>query len=184
MCIVVACVVGFGSVVSCFNKPLKASAAGGGLLDVKEFVNRYQQNLVAIESALIHDLNNGTLDATTDLGKQALINFAVQSLFNRKLSFYDPYFEFDTDWDDRPINIDFSVGGCTGIFYDSQGGIHCSIINSYDSFQVIAAESDVFQIHVDWDNDFLPRTLTVPGPCHKGFTRLWFIPSTSFAHCS
>lgn len=150
MCIVVACVVAFGSVVSCFNKPLKASASGPDLDIVQDFWRVYNNNLNRIQEAITHDISNGNLDATSSLGKQYLNILAYQVLFKN----YDPDSAmFENDWEHETFSLDMSGSVA---FYRVQGDDTLYTVNVYPvknaSYPYTAVVSNHFNISISLSN--------------------------------
>lgn len=118
MCIVVACVVAFGSAVSCFCKPLKASAVDADLIkeSITHYITVFNNNYSVALQAFQHDLNNGTFDATSSLARQAGKQVMLQYLNMMTLNGFGYDDMWNVDWNNLPNSISFSGHGTSGFY--------------------------------------------------------------------
>ena len=81
LCLTLVILIICGSVVSCIGKPVSASAVDvtDAVSMVKDFRDQYLHNLGVVEDAILTDIQNGNLDASSSVGRQVLDSFAFQS---------------------------------------------------------------------------------------------------------
>lgn len=135
---ILACIV-FIAMVSC--EPIRASASNE--IDfaqmISDFKAEYMRRLKEAQNAINEDIINGNLDATSDLGKEYLKDFAIQQSYIY-LPALAPVFEaadfalegIPTDYFTEHPTIDISVSGGVGLYRTkSDGDIKTCTISTF-----------------------------------------------------
>lgn len=99
------------------------------------YKEQLEQGLQETENALITDIKNGNIDATSALAKQRMQAYALQQLALTSPALYDIYHYADlaiqgipTDYFDNPSEISISGSGMGAYYYNSSGNLNVSFL--------------------------------------------------------
>ena len=137
LCVILALFITVGTVCSCVSKSLSTSAEGepdpGSIIQMAwNYGNNYIHNMEVVESAFKHDLDTGTIDATSDLAKQIACAVLYQKLMTmdtdlliqeaaESLTFQ----RFSENWSNIPDSYLVASDTCSaGFCKDTEGGYH------------------------------------------------------------
>lgn len=118
--------------VSCFYMPIRARAETlppETIYAIRQWLEDFSDNIDTAALALSLDLQNGNLDYTSELGKQAMQQVAIQYLIHEALALeYAPYF-LDLNLD-IPQTFEISGSGYGGLYYNDSGRLRfCTLYN-------------------------------------------------------
>lgn len=165
LCLCLACFILAGFCVSCFHSPVTACADSVDPVFMAQqadnYRNQLEQNLQAIESAVLTDIKNGNLDATSALGRQYLQAVAIQAACLNSPTFQAIYrsanLVLDGIPDDlfyNPSQITIENSGGTGFYYDYLGELHQTFVQESVGGGVVAY-SDQISITISFQDTVL-----------------------------
>lgn len=159
LCVILALFITVGSVCSCTSKSINASAAGepdpASIIQMAwNYRGNYIHNMQVVESAFKHDLETGTIVATSDLARQIAGAVLYQKLLtlDNDLIIQDAaesllYQEFADNWSNIPDNYTVSsTDSFAGYCKDKSGGYHYVMLLAQGD---IIYQSDLFIIRVN-----------------------------------
>ena len=172
LCVAVSAIVVIGCVVSCTSINARAWEPGQDPVywaqQAKDFQEQLEQELVETEQAILQDINDGTLDNTSELYQQRLKALAIQKICESNPLFYGIYHGADlalqglpSEYFDNPSEIDISTGGGSGLYRLTSGGdIYTAYVFPCKANQVMCS-SEHFSLVIDFNDDTM-NTNTIP----------------------
>lgn len=160
LCVILALFIIVGTVCSCTSKALSASAAGepdpGSIIQIAyDYGQNYIHNMEIVESAIKHDLDTGTIDATSDLARQIVCAALYQKLMtleDNDLIIQEAgesllYQQFEENWNNIPDTYQVASDTCSaGYCKDINGGYHYVMFLAKNDIIYL---SDLFTIKVN-----------------------------------
>ena len=138
LALVTALVVSLGLATSCFAIPACADSVNDPVYwgeQALRFKEQLEQGLQETENALITDIKNGNIDATSALAKQRMQAYALQQLALTSPALFNIYHSAElaiqgipADYFDKPSEISISGSGMGAYYYNDSGNLNVSFL--------------------------------------------------------